>query len=146
MKNKLSFDIRIVAIVFLMCFLVLNAVLGQVSPKGEQPTEEVQVALQNMSPCLEPDWKRVEKLTEEDPQWICADLKTDQSSIDLGIKVSNKEDRNQVYSDYAPFSSGSIAWIIYPPLPPGKYEARITGFRGPTYANFDFQVAEKDNK
>ena len=64
MKNKLSFDIRIAAFVFLVCFLALNAVLVRVSSNGEKPPEEPKVTLQNISPCLEPDWKRVEKLSE----------------------------------------------------------------------------------
>jgi hypothetical protein len=88
----------------------------------------------------------VEKLTGGEVQWICADMKTDWPSIDLGLKIFNKEDGSYVYSDYAPFSSGSIAWIIYPSLPPGKYGARITGFRSPTFASFDFEVVEKGNK
>ncbi|MBL0346935.1 hypothetical protein [Candidatus Villigracilis affinis] len=146
MKNKLSFDIRIVAIVFFVCFLALSAILGRISSNGEKLPEEPKVTLQNISPCLEPDWKRVEKLTEGEPQWICADMKTDWLSIDLGLKIFHSEDGKYVYSDYSEVSSGLITFIIYPPLPPGKYGARITGFRGPTYVNFEFEVVKKGNE
>jgi hypothetical protein len=132
-------------IAFFAFGVVFWMVLWFVVPPGEKP-EELKVNVQNISPCLEPNWKRVEKLTEGQPQWICADIKTDKPSINLDLKIFNREDGNYIYSDDAPFSSGSIAWIIYPPLPPGEYGARITGFRGPTFASFEFEVVETSNK
>jgi len=143
--KKTPVDIRIVVIVFLLCFFTLSAILGRTSPKGEQAADKAQVALQNISPCLEPDWKRTEKLIEGEPEWICADMKTNWTSINLDLLIFN-EAGDYVYSDDAPFSSGSIAWTIYPPLPPGKYTARITGFRGPKYADFEFEVVKKGNE
>jgi hypothetical protein len=146
MRKKLLFDIKIAAFVFFACGLALFTALGRVSSNGEKP-EEPKVTLQNISPCLESDWKRMEKLTEGEPQWICADMKTNISSIDLGLYIFQSEDRKYVYSDYSECSSGLVAWIIYPSLPSGKYWAEITGIRGdPTYANFEFEVVEKGNK
>jgi hypothetical protein len=143
--RKITLDVRvslIIVVVFLTAFL---AILDKSLTSIALPNDE-RVSIHNISPCLEPDWRRVEKLSEEDAQWICADVISDSTLIDLDLYIDNRENGSSVYFDTETFSSGSIAWIIYPPIPPGKYNAKITGLRGPIYASFEFEVVENSNK
>jgi hypothetical protein len=125
-----------------VCSMIFFAVLEWALPEGQIP-EEPKVVLQNISPCLEPDWKLIEKLTEKDTQWICADMKTDKPAVTLNLSVFKGENGDCVYSDDFSYSSGPVGFIIYPSLPAGKYKAKITGMRGnPIYAKFEFEIVE----
>lgn len=131
-----------VLLILWACGMLLFFVLESISPPGRRTPIVPNFTFNNVGPCLEISRDLVERFKVGDQQYICADMKTNASPVYLELHVFTSENNDQVYVDGSTFASGPISYIIYPPLPPGKYWAKITWSR-PALVDFEFEVVEK---
>jgi len=128
-------------VILWICGVLFAFVFKIVLPPGEKPVAP-EFTFRNVGPCLGIDRKRVEKFEVGDKQYICADMETDKSQAQLYLYIFTSENKDQVYVDGAKFNSGPIMYHIAPPLPPGKYWAKISLGRS-ALVDFEFEVVEK---
>ena len=128
-------------LVLLACGMVLFLTLESISPPGRRTPIVPKFSFDNVGPCLGNGQNLVERFEVGDEQYICADMETNEPNVYLELHIFTNENKNQVYIDGGTFTSGAISFIIYPPLPPGKYWAYISWSR-PALVDFNFEVAE----
>jgi hypothetical protein len=63
----------------------------------------------------------------------------------LELRVFTSDKKKQVYVRGGTFMPGRISFIIDPPLPLGKYWAKIVWAR-PALADFEFEVIARSDK
>jgi hypothetical protein len=129
-------------IVLLICGMVMFFTLEKIVIPGARTPAIPEFAFENAGPCLESSKDIVERFEVGDQQYICADMKTSESTVYLELRVFTDDKKKQVYVDGGTFTSGPISFAIYPPLPPGKYWAKIAWSR-PALVDFEFEVMEK---
>lgn len=127
-----------------ICGMVLFFTLEAISPPGRRTPTVPEFIFDNVGPCLESGQDLVESFEAGDQQYICANMKTNEPTVYLELHVFTSEKKTQVYVDGGTFTSGAISFVIYPPLPPGKYWAYISWSR-PALVDFEFEVIEKSN-
>ena len=133
---KLAVLVLIVGLVWL-----LSSIQPLITPSFPSP----QVTIANPSPCLLVDGKltSLENLEEGTPQYICGDMTTDTSPINLTLLIYPSDNYlKSVYVTSDDFKQGTLTFIIDPPLPPGKYRALIMYART-AFADLYFDVQEK---
>lgn len=104
-----------------------------------------QVTIENATPCLIEDGKRisVENFDEGMPQYICGEMTTDTSPVNLTLLIYPSDIFiKSVYATSGNFTQGAISFSIDPPWPPGKYRALVMYART-TFADVYFDVNEK---
>jgi hypothetical protein len=85
----------------------------------------------------------VDNFEEGTAQYICGDMVTDTSPVDLTLLIYPSDIYlKSEYVTSSDFEQGAIIFIIDPPLPPGKYRALIMYART-TFADIYFDVKEK---
>lgn len=151
MKQKLSklasppSIAKVIALLFIIlgiCAVVLFFIVEFVSfPLARTPAVP-EFTFENLGPCLEPSGDIVERFKVGDQQYICADLKTGKLNVFLELYVFTSDKKKQVYVGGGTFKSGPISFIIYPPLPPGRYWAKIVWSR-PALIDFQFEVLDR---
>lgn len=124
------------------CGMVLFFTLESVSPPGRRTPIAPEFAFDNVGPCLGLSRDLVERFEVGDKQYICAEMKTNEPAVYLELRVFTGDKKRQVYVDGDTFAPGSISFTINPPLPPGKYWAKITWSR-PALVDFEFEVVEE---
>lgn len=126
-----------------LCGMALFFMLGSISHflDAKTPTTP-NFTFDNVGTCLEPNQKLVERFVLEDQQYVCAIMATDEPNVYLELHVYTSDKQKQVYVTGKTFTSGQISFYIYPPLPPGKYWAKITWAK-PALTDFFFDVTEK---
>jgi hypothetical protein len=98
-----------------------------------------------MTACLIEDGKRisVENFEEGTPQYICGEMTTDTSPVNLTLLIYPSDFfLKPVYVTSAHLKHGLISFSIEPPLPPGKYRALVKWART-AFADIYFDVNEK---
>lgn len=130
-----------IIVVLWICGVLSFFILESVAPAGRK-TEAPEIAFYNVSPCLGFDKDLVEMFEIGDPQYICAEMETDEAQVFLELHIYESEDKNQVYVTGNTFSSGRIAFYI-DSLPPGKYVAWIFWART-NLVSVEFEVIEND--
>ena len=133
--------IALALLILCMCGMVLFFTLDSILPEGRDPVVP-EFTFENVGPCLESSQDIVERFEVGDQQYICANMKTNESTVYLELHVFTSDKKKQVYVDGNTFSSGPISFAIYPPLPPGKYWAKISWSR-PALVDLEFEVVEK---
>jgi hypothetical protein len=141
-----QYDIKKIATLLFLAIWVSGMLfffaLEATSPSGKRTPVIPEFTFSNVGPCLEASQDIVERFTTEDQQYVCADMKTDESTVYLELHVFTKDSKDQVYVDGSTFTSGPISFAIDPPLPPGKYWAYISWSK-PALVDFEFEVTEK---
>ena len=87
-----------------------------------------QVTIDNATPCLLVDKKpvSVDNFEEGTPQYICGDMVTDTSPVDLTLLIYTSDIYlKSKYVTSSDFEQGDIIFTTDPPLSPGKYRALI---------------------
>lgn len=125
-----------------LCGIILFLTLKSIPFPDARTPSIPDFTFENVGPCLGSSQKTVERFKEGDQQYICADMKTNESTVYLELHVFTSDKKKQVYVRGVAFTSGPISYIIYPPLPPGKYWAYISWAR-PALVDFEFEVVEK---
>jgi len=135
---------RVVVPVFIIlwiCGAFLAFIFETMLPPGRGTSLIPPIIFKNMGPCLGPNQLRVEKFTVGESQWLCADVETDEPQ-DLYLRIYENETRKEVYVDKVTFISDSVAYLINPPLLPGRYLVTIRRIRSVVIA-IEFEVVEK---
>ena len=104
-----------------------------------------QVTIENATPCLIEDGKRisVENFEEGTSQYICGEMTTDTSPVNLTLLIYPSDIFiKSLYATSANFTQGAISFSINPPLPSGKYRALVMYART-TFADIYFDVNQK---
>jgi len=133
---KLALFVLIVGLIWL-----LYSVQPLITPSFPSP----QVTIENPSPCLLVDGKQIslENFKEGTSQYICGDMTTDTSPINLTLLIYPSDSYlKSVYVTSADFKQGTVIFMIDRPLPPGKYRALIMYART-AFADIYFDVKEK---
>lgn len=125
-------------IVGMVFFFTLKSISIPVARTPEIPD----FAFDNFGPCLESSQNIVDKFVVGDQQFICANMRSNETNVYLELHIYTSDKNKQVYVDGGSFSSGPIAFAIYPPLPPGNYWAKITWAR-PALVSFELEVVGK---
>ena len=124
------------------CIAIFAFCLDILLPPGME-TKEPEFRFENVGPCLENSRDILERFQVGDQQYICADLKTSEPAVYLELHIFTNNKEKQIYVDGETFASGPISFYIYPPLPPGRYWAKITWAR-PALVDFEIEVVGTD--
>jgi hypothetical protein len=126
-----------------ICITLLVTTLNSFSPPGQRTPTIPNFTFLNAGPCLNAGGDLVEKFEVGEPQYICANMETDEFPVFLELYIFKSENKKQVYVDGTTFTSGAnMLYHINPPLPVGKYWAYISWAR-PALIDFEFEVIEK---
>lgn len=121
-----------------VCGLLFFFGLESISPPGMRTPRVPEITFRNVGPCPGFDQDLVERFESGNPQYICADMETEESAVYLELHVFTSDKKKQVYVTGGTFSPGPIAFYI-DPLPLGKYWAKISWAR-PALVDFEFEV------
>ena len=133
----------VVLLLFIVSACIALLAFGRDAFSIEAKTPNVpEFSFENVGPCLEKSPDIVESFHAGDQQFICADMKTSEPTAYLELHVFTSNMKKQVYVDGKTFPSGPIYFVIYPPLPPGKYWAKIAWSR-PALVDFEFEVVDE---
>ncbi len=142
--NDMSLKIMLLCAMAGACIGLFALGLDAILPPAVQLSTP-EFTFHNAGPCLGPGQNLMKGFVEGEPQYICADMVTNESTVNLELHVFKSENKDQVYVDGETFASGPISFAISPPLPPGKYWAKITWSR-PALTDFEFEVIRKNTK
>ena len=123
---------------------IILLLIGLIPLLGTKPVSP-KVTIQNATPCL---IQGGEQLSVEDfdtgtPQFICGDMTTDTSPVNLTLVIHPADNVwTSVYVIEDDFWQGAISFSINPPLPPGEYRALVMHART-TFADIYFDVHEE---
>lgn len=149
MKHQPSFQNKTGNILALLifslgaCVALFALFLDFLLPSGRKPNVP-EFKFENVGACLETSQNIVEQFVVGNHQYVCADMETNVSPVYLELRVFTSDKKKQVYVRGGTFASGSISFIIDPPLPPGRYWAKIVWAR-PALTDFEFEVITRND-
>jgi hypothetical protein len=139
--NRKLKTLGLAVLVLAICAVLSIIWIGTNLPAPPQPSTP-EMVFQNAGLCRGFGESLVDQLVTGDPQYICAELETNEPSIYLELQIYDVETDNLVFITGGTFTSGQIAYLINPPLSSGKYEAKIKWAR-PALVRFTFSIAEQ---
>ena len=137
-RRQIFFVVITLLIFYIVCSRILNVVLSH-STRLVMPTFH----FSNVGPCLGEGEILLTAFKAGDPQYICGDFETDEPNVVLYLNIYTREEKDKVYDTAGLFTSGSIAFQIDPPLPPGEYWGYIYWSRS-ALVDFDFDVLKSE--